>query len=641
MSLAVSGAVARGVQADVKLPAVFGDHMVLQRETEAPVWGWAAPMEAVSVRGDWMDAPAQVMADRDGLWRVRVKTPGAGGPHRVVVEGKNRIELSDVMVGEVWVCSGQSNMEFPLRAAENVGPAMDRAGRPGIRLFNVENAVAAGAKADCRGAWAVCGRESAAGFSAVGYFYAVRLSEALKVPVGMVEADWGGTPAEAWTSAEGLNGFPEFSRGLKEMAEIAAKGPQSDEEKTRETEMWRAGVGDNDLGMQSGWMKPDADFSIWQPLKVPGAWEGDLAGFDGVLWMRREVQIPEAWAGKDLVVEFGPIDDNDDTYFNGELVGKSWDEAAFSRARKYTVPGKLVKAGSNLIAVRVLDTGGPGGIMGTPEQQKIGPAGEVPISLGGEWRARIGEDISHVISRPASREVGPNMPSSLFNGMIAPIVGYGIRGAIWYQGEANVGRAGEYARLFPAMIGDWRRAWGEGEFPFYYVQIAPFNYQGDHGQAAELREAQTASLSTPNVGMAVTMDIGNPADIHPRDKVDVGERLARWALAKTYGRSDLEFSGPMCTGMKAEAGVVTLSFDHSAGLRAKSGTVEHFEVAGEDGKFAPATALIQGGDVVLTSDVAKPVEVRYCWGAGDLGTLENGAGLPAPSFRVRVGGASK
>jgi sialate O-acetylesterase len=631
----LAGSLALSAAADVRLPAIISDHMVLEQDADVPIWGWAGPDEPVTVMTDWMQI-VSAKPDASGRWRVSIHTPHAGGIHRLTVAGKNRVEVSDILIGEVWVCSGQSNMEWPLSAAQGGKEEAAGANDAELRFFNVENAVAAGPRDDCKGAWMACTPGAAGNFSAVGYFFAKRLRAELKAPIGMVQSDWGGTPAEAWTSAAGLSAFPHFAPGLEAMKAMREHPDTALADQKKATEAWRTAVGEKDAGIREHWAAPDLDDSAWGPLTVPGMWAGDLASFDGVLWVRRTFDVPAGWAGKDLVFESGPIDDTDDTFINGVQVGSSWASGDFAKPRSYTVPASAVHAGKNTIVIRILDTGGPGGIGGSAEQLHLGPAGErSPLSLAGTWKCRKGPGVSDLPARPRSTELGPNWPSSLYNGMIAPIAGYGIRGAIWYQGEANVGQAYQYRTLFPGMIADWRKQWGRGDFPFYFVQIAPFRYDRDEGQAAELREAQTMALSTPNTGMAVTMDIGNPADIHPKNKRDVGSRLARWALAKCYGQSGLAFSGPMYRQMTVKGNAIRLEFDHAEGLTARGGTLAHFTIAGDDHHFVDAQAKVEGQAVVVSSDqVAKPVAVRYCWGAGDEGTLMNGDGLPAPSFRT-------
>ena len=462
--LAASGA----ARADVRLPSVFGDHMVLQQKTEAAVWGWADPGEEVTVTLG--EAKATAKANGEGKWLAKVATPAAGGPHELVVKGKNEVKLADVLVGEVWIASGQSNMEWSVMQSSNAADEIKAANHPQIRMIKVGRNPSPEPQDDFKfvpnpagatSGWAICTPETVPNFSAVGYFFARKLNQELGVPVGIISSNWGGTIAEAWTSRETLASDPEW---------------------------------------------------------------------------------------------YGPILER----------------------------GKDFKPGN------------------------------------------------------------PNQPSVLYNSMIKPLVPYAIRGAIWYQGESNVGRAEQYAKLFPAMIADWRRSFGQGEFPFLFVQLAPYQYDRQNktntGQLAELWEAQLNTLdASPNTGMAVTTDIATITDIHPPNKQDVGLRLALWALATTYGKKDLVYSGPLYDGMAVEDARIRIKFKHTGGgLVAQSDKpLSHFQIAGEDQKFVPAKAEIDGEAVVVSSpEVPKPVAVRFAWEDTAEPNLFNKAGLPASPFRT-------
>ena len=378
------------------------------------------------------------------------------------------------------------------------------------------------------------------------------------------------------------------------------------------------------------------DHGSWQKIAQPAAWEGAGIGkFDGTVWFRKSVELPASWKGRELTLELGPIDDLDVTWFNGTKVGSSLDRGKRRTPRSYRVRGEAVRAGTNVIAVRVHDTGGAGGMHGRPDQMKL-RCGDDEISLSGEWRYHVGTPQTRLPRVPARSRLHANAPTALFNGMISPLIPFAIRGAIWYQGESNRGRAAQYRTLLPALIADWRAHWGRGEFPFYFVQIAPFSYGGDIGQAAELREAQLRTLAVPNTGMAVTMDIGNPSDIHPKNKQDVGRRLALWALAKIHGKTDLVYSGPIYNSMRSEKGSIRLIFDHvGGGLTSGDEPLSHFTIAGSDRKFVPAQAVIDGDTILVTSpEVREPVAVRFAWGAADEPNMKNREGLPASSFRT-------
>lgn len=461
-ALATGGAVlmsAAAAEAELRLPALFGDHMVLQQESHAPIWGWAEPGERVEIVADWLKAPIAATADDHGAFRAEIPTLTASQtPRQISIRaGADEIVLTDVLIGEVWLCSGQSNMEWPLHAAMNGEEEVKGAEDAFIRLFQVENAVSAAPREDCGGAWEVCSPPTAADFSAVGYFFGRDLRVALDVPVGLIDATWGGTPAEAWTSADSLRPLGDFDETLDRLA--------------------------------SG-------------------------------------------------------------------------------------------------------------------------------SIG---------------------QVGPNHPTSLYNAMIAPLQPFALRGAVWYQGEANVGRGEQYQRLFPAMIADWRHGWGRGNFPFYFVQIAPWRYPNDNGGAARLREAQVLTLdASPHTGMVVTTDIGNVDDIHPRNKQEVGRRLSLWALAGAYGRHHLECSGPLFERMTVAGSTARIEFTHAgSGLACNGEALTDFKVAGADRVFHDAQAIIDGETIVVSCpEVAGPVAVRFGFDAIAEPNLFNGDGLPASPFRT-------
>lgn len=652
-ALAFSAVSLPGVKADVTLPAILADNMVLQQKRDVPLWGRARPGEEVRVRAEWMERDARAAANDEGVWRLRIDTPEAGGPYTIRVAGDNTITLENVLIGEVWICSGQSNMEWPLSRVLPGAPAdearrkkLSAANLPEVRLFDVKNTFALSPADDCEGTWVACSPETVLSFSAVGFYFGSALHSELDVPVGLIGTNWGGTPAEAWTSEETLMGMPAFAPALA-LNEQERRQPGLLRRKYEALLAgWWHALENADPGLAAdsakgaNWAAADHDDADWDTMPVPSNWNANgLSAFDGLVWFRRIVDIPPEWAGKDLVLELGPIDDMDDTWVNGVRVGDMHTTNRWRTARRYAVPSFVLHPGRNVIAVRVLDIGGAGGFRGHADQLRLRPAGDEnaePIPLSGEWRYRVGAPLGDLKPLPRPRTVNKNSPGVLYNGMIAPLIPYAVRGTIWYQGESNRTRAAQYRTLFPRMIADWRRNWGQGDFPFYFVQIAPFGYRGDSGQAAELREAQFMALATPNTGMAVTMDIGNPRNIHPINKQDVGRRLALWALAKTYGRSNLVYSGPLFRSMRIERNAVRLSFDHvGGGLSSGGGPLTHFTIAGEDRKFVPAKAIIDGDSILVSSeDVPRPVAVRYAWGAADEPNLRNDEGLPASSFRT-------
>jgi len=625
------------VRADVTLPKIIGDHMVLQTGMAAPIWGRAAPGEEISVRGDWQKRAVTIHARADGKWMVKLSTPKPGGPHTITITGSNEIVIHDVLIGEVWVCSGQSNMEMPVgdygvgySGATNWQEELRHADLPEMRLFTVPNRHSVTPQFDCDGSWVICNADTAKAFSAAGFFFGRELHQILKVPVGLASADYGGTVAEAWTSEETIKAFPDFAGQLKAVAQEREHASEAANARAEAMSNWIQQV-----ELADGDAAPAAvavDDSSWNVAPKLGAWTGELANFAGYVWFRKTIQLPPEWVEQEMVLELGPVDDMDFTYVNGTKIGQTVGELTWNIPRKYSLPKRLLKPGTNVVAVRVLNAGGPGGIAGPARLTATNGGAE--IALDEAWRFKAGAPLNELPQLNPPPVVNPNTATVLFNGMIAPLVPFGIRGAIWYQGESNIGRDGQYRRLFPALIADWRQHWGEGDFPFYYTQIAPFRYPNP-GMAAALRDAQRLSLGTPHTGMAVTMD-SDSNNLHPHTKQAVGHRLALWALAKTYGKKGFVYSGPLFKQMKVEGSRARLYFNHAGdGLTSNGGPLEHFEISGADGKFVPAAAKIEGKTIVVWDDeVSRPVAVRYAWGDADESSFGNKEGLPASSFRT-------
>jgi len=616
--------------ANVSLPKVFGDNMVLQRTKPIPIWGWAEANEKVTVQ--FNHQARSVTADKNGNWKINLDKEIAGGPFQLVVKGNNTITFNNVLVGEVWICSGQSNMSFQVREAVDADKEIAASNFPEIRHLYVPNTIAATPEKDiAEGQWKTCTPETVGDFTAVGFFFARELYNQLKVPIGLINTSWGGTMVETWTSRKGFESSDEFKSMISQMPSLnldslskirkeaalkkieALQGPLDD---TRTAETWKETIFDD---------------AKWPQMQLPGLWEqGQPGDLDGIVWFRKTIDVASTDVGKEAVLELAMIDDNDVTYVNGVKVGSI---NGWNLKRKYSIPAGVLKEGKNVIAVRVEDTGGGGGIYGDSTDMKLSIDNN--ISLSGAWSFKV-----ESISGDAS-SVGPNSyPTLLFNAMVNPLVPYAIEGAIWYQGEANAGRAYQYRKAFPLMITDWRRHWNEGNFPFYFVQLASYN--SDNGNSkngstwAELREAQTMTLSLPNTGMAVTTDIGESNDIHPKNKQDVGKRLAAIALHDMY-KKDMIFSGPMYKSMKLEGNKVKIYFINTgSGLMAKNGELKGFEIAGADRQFYSAKAEIESDHVLVYSDsVSNPVAVRFGW-IDDAGAdnLFNKEGFPASPFRT-------
>ncbi|MCP4092130.1 MAG: sulfatase-like hydrolase/transferase [Planctomycetes bacterium] len=618
---------AESQSASLTLPSVIASGMVMQRDQLVRVWGWAEPKSMVSITTDW-GANAATMVKEDGRWSTRVHTGPAGGPHVMTVKQDSQsIELNDILFGEVWVCGGQSNMEWTLGPGVGQGIAdweneAANANYPNIRLFDVPHQIANSEMDDASAKWKYATTESATTFSAVGFLYGRRLHEELNVPIGLISCNWGGTVAETWMSKDALHDFGAFESELKRLDGGGTSGGSLAD---KQSQWWKA-LNDANPSMP-------ADRSN---AELPGSWAGDLANFDGVVWYERFVEIPQAWAGKALTLNLGPIDDNDTTWFGDLQVGTSHADGLWNTNRSYAIPANHVSAGIAIpIRIRAVDTGGGGGLQGSEDQMFLQLNGtDEKISLAGTWSSSKGSALNELGAFPRQNWPHQNVPSVLNNGMLAPIIPYGIRGAIWYQGESNVSRPIQYRTLFPAMIQDWRARWGLGDFPFYFVQIAPFNY-GDRGDSGMLRDAQRRALQTPNTGMAITMDIGNLGNIHPMNKQDVADRLARWALAKTYMTEVDAICGPFFEKAELENGnSMRVHFTHASGLTTHDGKApSDFELLDDNGNWHAATATIDNNTLLVTaSNVAAPQAVRYAWSTTALPNLSNSAGLPASTF---------
>lgn len=626
--------------ADVRLPAIFGEGMVLQQNASVCIWGWAEPGEKVEVKGSWMNSGKSTKADKNGDWSVKIRTVEAGGPYTLTIKGNNEMVLKDVLLGEVWICSGQSNMEYTMSMlrSEAINADLTKADNPQMRLFTVTKAISAKPLDDVDGQWQVCSPSTAANFSATAYYFGRKLQDELKVPIGLISTNWGGTKAEVWMSKQACMKFDLFRDIVKDMgSEEGEKEAQQKYEKA--VAEWEQNVNKLDIGLQQEWFKPQIDESDWKEMELPTAWERtDLGEMDGIVWFRRITNLPPSWTRTDMELHLGTIDDVATVWFNGVPLGTTY---GYNIPRVYRIPQSALRVGSNSIVVRVVDFYKDGGFTGSAEDMRIGPPGAADntATVARTWKYKVGYNGALPTSPDQTGEGGKpnqNTPTTLYNAMIAPLVPMRIAGAIWYQGEANTYDPILYRTLFPALIKDWRKQWGQGNFPFYYAQIAPYIYDEQTNSQA-IREAQMMTLdAVPNVGMAVTMDIGEQMDIHPKNKQDLGDRLARWALARDYGKKDIIVSGPIYKSMKVKDGTVRLSFDYvNGGLVAKGGELTDFVIAGEDRKFVPAKAVIEGDIVVVSSEsVKKPVAVRYGWSNWASPNLFNAAGLPASSFRT-------
>lgn len=620
--------------ADVKLPALLSDHMVLQQNTNARIWGWARPGESISVRGSWSESAVDVKVNERGEWQAFLPTPEAGGPHQVTVQGDTTIVLQDVLVGEVWVASGQSNMEWAVSNSDGAKQVIaDAAQSPRVRFFQVPNEFAVHPRLDVSARWQQSTSKTVPRFSAVAYAYARALESKLGVPVGVIQSDWGGTVAEAWMSPQALKSFPEFEERLAFLDRVGDPNTRGDSLKGNQGRWWD--LLDGASGIPAGWKDADFDAKGWGSQTLPSSLSGPLANFDGLVYYRRVIELSEAAAKGDAQLELGPIDDMDDAWVNGVHVGSEHADGRWGKVRKYAIPAGVLRAGKNVIAVRMLDNAGLGGINGKPEQMRIVRGDTMLAPLAGEWSEKRGAARSKLSAATGQTGLHQNVPTLLYQAMIAPIQAYTIQGFIWYQGESNRSRPEQYRRLFRELIRDWRAQWRLGDLPFYFVQIAPYAYGGDDGEAALLREAQRHALEEPNTGMVVTTDIGNPKDIHPRDKQTVGERLALWASRGTYGDATSVASGPRYRHMRIEGNEIRLHFDHAEGMELRESDRSYFTISGSNRRFVAAEARIDGHSIVVSSaQVDRPLAVRFGWEAAAEPNLFGSTGLPASPFRT-------
>lgn len=631
------------LQAKVVLPSVFTDNMVLQQKTDITFYGDATKNKQLTVKTGWNGKEYHTEADGQGKWSLKIPTPAAGGPYEITFSDGKKLQLKNVMIGEVWFCSGQSNMEMPVAGwgkVMNYEQEIAEAAYPAIRLFQVKKNTSLAPLKEVEstlGGWQECSSATVPEFSALAYFYARALWKELNVPIGVIDCTWGGTPAEAWTNHETLRQVMGFREEMDKLERLGFDPNRMEQAYSEERAHWQSLFTEKDKGMENGklcWTAPSLSEEDWQTISLPGYWEGKgLKDFDGIIWFRRSLEIPAEWAGKPLTLRLGMIDGEDITYFNGVEIARG---AGYMTPRTYTIPAKLVKAGKAVLAVRVSDFGGEGGIHGKAEELYVEADGK-RISLAGDWKYRIGLSLKGFPPAPVSPIQSSSYPTVLFNAMVKPWTAFPIKGVIWYQGEANVGRSEQYGDLFPALITDWRRQW-RSNFPFYFVQLANFMESKKiqpNSEWAALREAQTKALKLDQVGMAVTIDIGLADDIHPKNKQEVGRRLALLALAGSYGKN-VSSSAPVFQNYIIKGDKMELDFGQKQdGFKIKDTTLKGFTIAGPDRVFYSAEAMVQNGKIIVSSPkVSVPLAARYGWADNPDCNLYGENGLPVAPFRT-------
>jgi sialate O-acetylesterase len=630
------------INAQVAVAKIFTDNMVLQRNTPIPVWGTAKANEKITV--SFNKQIRKTKADKNGKWMIRLDNETAGGPYNLIIKGRNTIEMKNVLVGEVWICSGQSNMEMPVGkpkewGVSNFEEVTAAANYPMIRHVKIDREINSMPQTNVNSSksWQVCDPSTVGEFTAVGYFFAKSIHEKLKIPIGIINSSWGGTNIETWISREGFESSDEYKEMIAQMPKISLDSISKlkiNGFSKRIEDLQGAKI---NTASASTFNESAYDDSKWPELNQPQLWEQQSLGeFDGVVWLRKSIIVSAEDSNKTATLELSKIDDEDITYVNGVKVGST---NRYNANRKYAIPEGILKAGTNVIAVRVTDNGGGGGIYGEAADLKL-TLDKTIIPLSGKWKFQV-ESIKKSTNENS-------LPSLCYNAMINPLIPFAFKGVLWYQGESNAPRAYQYRTAFPLLINDWRQkflpagqAGNKPNFPFYFVQLATYRTSGNSNEGcdwAELQEAQTLTLKVPNTGMAVTTDIGNPNDIHPGNKLDVGKRLAALALNNTYN-IPMICSGPMYKSMEIKDNKIIVSFDDiGTGLSTpdKYGYIKGFEIAGKDQVFHYAKAFIKDNKVIISSEeVANPVAVHFSWiGDASESNLFNKEGFPAVPFRT-------
>lgn len=626
------------ILAQIKLPAIIRDSMVLQRDAKVNIWGWASAGEKISI--SFNKKKITTKADDAGNWKAILPPTKAGGPYQLQLSGKNTITLNNVLFGDVWFCSGQSNMVHQLSVHDvRYAKEIEEANFPEIRQFWVPNVtnMQAPQKDLPSGNWEPAVGEKVRPFSAVAYFFAKKIYSEFHIPIGIINASVGGTPIEAWMSEDGLKDFNSITATIKKNQDTAYLNSF----KRNRGGGFREPRKQTDLGLAATtkWFDVGYQPKGWRPINIPGYWEDQgVKDLNGIVWYRREIDLPASMANQKARIFLGRIVDADELYINGKQVGAT---TYMYPQRRYYIPAGILKAGKNLFVVRVTNNSGKGGFV--PDKPYYVFAGTDTVDLKGTWQYKVG-DVFLPFGRGGMGGGGgginaQNQPAALYNAMVAPIINYTIKGFCWYQGESNTSNAQEYAQLMPALINDWRGKWKQNTTPYLFVQLPgymDYNYLPSESNSAVLRESQRKSLSVPNTAMAVTINLGEWNDIHPDRKKEVGDRLALGALKLAY-HQNIVYSGPLYQSSSIEGNKITISFTETgSGLITNDDEAPaEFAIAGADKKFVWAKAKIEGDKVIVwNDDIAAPVYVRYAWADNPVNpNLYNKEGLPASPFQ--------
>lgn len=619
----------------VKLPRLIRDSMVLQRDTKIKIWGWASSGEKLSIK--FNNKNYKTTTGTDGKWSVMLPAIKAGGPYTMSIDATNHITLNNILIGDVWFCSGQSNMVHQMILhRERYEKEIAQANNSEIRHFWIPTLTDLQAPHNDlpTGFWKSANPQDVLQFSAVAYFFAKAIYEKYHVPIGLINASVGGTPIEAWTSEEGLKEFPSIISTMEKNKDTAYVNSVN-----RRAFSATRPPRQEDKGLTAA--KPWYDTSYipkgWQNINIPGYWEDQgIKDLDGAVWYRREIDVPASMTGMPAKIAMGRIVDADFLYVNGKLAGNT---TYMYPQRRYALPAGMLKPGKNIFVIRVINNSGKGGFV--PDKPYYLAVGKDTIDLKGPWQYKVGEVYVPQRFGGGGGISAQNQPAALYNAMTAPVINYTIKGILWYQGETNVSNASQYEKLLPVLIADWRNKWKQGNVPFLYVQLPNFQdvqYLPAESAWAVLREGQLKTLSVHNTGMAVAIDLGEWNDIHPDRKKEVGERLALAAEKVAYSEKNMVYSGPLYQSSTIEGNKIILSFNNvGSGLTTNDGEeLNRFEIAGADKKFVWATAKIEGDKViVLNNNIATPMYVRYAWADNpDGANLYNREGLPASPFRT-------